>query len=184
MGSHLVESDRRQLIPTASAVFPRPERPRRVAIAAEIDRAHDALDAVSDLLLAESVHQAVQGNLERTQAALQALTAPEAPPEPEIIRTPRSGRVLTFRARLRSTPNATDRLVSGAFTTRACEPAAQPLARQHLPAPAADRSGRCANGMRRRPVQSFAGLGLEPIDLVLMSGETARRSVERTRALR
>jgi hypothetical protein len=39
------------------------------AIAAEIDRAHDALDAVSDLLLAESEHQATQGNLDRTQAA-------------------------------------------------------------------------------------------------------------------
>ena len=71
-----------------------------IAIAAEIDRLRDGLDAVSDLLLAESVHQAVQGNIERTKASLQALTDPEAAPDPDVVRTPRSSRLLTFRMAL------------------------------------------------------------------------------------
>ena len=115
------------------------------AIAAEIDRAHDALDAVSDLLLAESVHQATQGNLDRTQSALQALTAPGTPPDPEIIRTPRSGRVLTFRALLAFDPMR-PRLDSSAFTERACKPAAQQLAQ---PAPARA-GGRAVDGAERQ----------------------------------
>jgi hypothetical protein len=141
------------------------------AIAAEIDRAHDALDAVSDLLLAESVHQATQGNLDRTQSALQALTAPGTPPEPEIIRTPRSGRVLTFRALLALDPNAT------AGWTAALSPRARANRQlnnwlsQHLPAPAVVQ-WTVRNGNAAPAVQSFAGLGIEPIDIVLMSGET------------
>ena len=48
----------------------------------------------------ESVHQAVHGNLARTQGAQQAMTSPAPPPEPEINRTPRTGHVLTFRVAL------------------------------------------------------------------------------------
>ena len=70
------------------------------AIGDEIDRLRDGLDAVSDLLLAESVHQAVAGNMERTKASLQALTDPEVAPDPEVVRTPRSARLLTFRVTL------------------------------------------------------------------------------------
>ena len=141
------------------------------AVAAEIDRAHDALDAVSDLLLAESVHQATQGNLDRTQSALQALTAPGTPPEPEIIRTPRSGRVLTFRALLALDVNATDGW-SAALSPRArANRQLNHWLSQHLPAPAAVQ-WTVRNGNAAPAVQSFAGLGLEPVDVVLMSGET------------
>jgi hypothetical protein len=116
------------------------------AIAAEIDRAHDALDAVSDLLLAESVHQATQGNLDRTQSALQALTAPGTPPEPEIVRTPRSGRVLTF-PRAACARSQRDRwLDCSALAESACKPAAQQLAQ---PAPARA-GGRAVDGAERQ----------------------------------
>ena len=52
----------------------------------------DAVDAVSDALLAESVHQAVQGNPTRVASTLDAIAAGEAPPpELEVVRTPRTG---------------------------------------------------------------------------------------------
>ena len=58
------------------------------AVLTEID---DALDAVSDLLMAESVHQAVLGNAERSAAALDALDRQEAIPELGFVKTPRTG---------------------------------------------------------------------------------------------
>jgi hypothetical protein len=145
--------------------------PEATAITAEIDRAHDALDAVSDLLLAESVHQAVHGNLDRAQSALQALTAPGIPPEPEVIRTPRSGRVVTFRVLLGLDPSATKGW-SAALSPRArANPQLNHWLVQHLPAPSAVQ-WTVRDGAAAPALQSLAGLGLEPIDIVLMSGET------------
>lgn len=58
----------------------------------------DAVDAVADALLAESVHQAVQGNPSRTASTLDAIAAGAAPPpELDIARTPRTGSALTHR---------------------------------------------------------------------------------------
>ena len=107
----------------------------------------------------------------RTKASLQALTEPEAPPEPEIIRTPRSGRVLTFRVAL-ALDRRRDRRAGPPRCRRA--PRANPQLNHwladHLPAPARHP----VVGRRRRRgagVQSLATLGLEPIDVVLMSGD-------------
>lgn len=57
----------------------------------------DTLDAVGDLLMTESVHQAVQGNFERSAAALEAAAGDLPPPELESMATPASGRTLTHR---------------------------------------------------------------------------------------
>src|SRR5262249_22696623 len=60
-----------------------------MAAIAELEATHDA---VADLLLAESVHQLVSGNAARADATLDGLGAGEAaPPEPDIVRIPRSG---------------------------------------------------------------------------------------------
>ena len=64
--------------------------------ATEVRDAIEALaashDAVADVLLAESVHQLVMGNPARAAATLDVLGAGEAvPPEPEVVRTPRTG---------------------------------------------------------------------------------------------
>jgi hypothetical protein len=61
------------------------------AIIAEVERLKETLDAIADLALAEGVFQVTQGNYERAGAMLKALTEGNAPPEPEIARTPRSG---------------------------------------------------------------------------------------------
>jgi hypothetical protein len=57
-----------------------------------------AADAVSDAVVAESVYQAVQGNLLRSGASLDAVAAGDVPPpELEVARTPRTGVGLTHR---------------------------------------------------------------------------------------
>ena len=66
----------------------------RQAIIAEVERLKDTLDAIADLSLAEGVFQVTQGNYERAGAMLKALAEGNAPPEPEIVRTPRSGAVV------------------------------------------------------------------------------------------
>jgi hypothetical protein len=58
----------------------------------------DAVDAVADLLLAESVHQIVRGNPDRAAAALDMLNRGDGiTTEPDVVRTPRSGTSLTQR---------------------------------------------------------------------------------------
>lgn len=69
-----------------------------LAAITELDRTHDA---VADLLLAESVYQLASGNPARASAALDALAAGESvPPDPEVIRTPRSGLPIQHRLAL------------------------------------------------------------------------------------
>jgi hypothetical protein len=140
------------------------------AIVEEVERARDALDAVSDLLLSESVHQAVQGNVARTRASLQALTDPEAPPEPEVIRTQRGGTVVTFRVALALDVDS----VSGwfpALTPRALSNAQlNHWLRDRLPPPS-DVRWSVRNGAGAATTESLASAGLEPIDVVLMSGD-------------
>ena len=54
-------------------------------------------DAVTDVLFSEAVHQASDGNLVRASAAAAALDRQERPVEPDIVRTPRSGAIVTNR---------------------------------------------------------------------------------------
>lgn len=62
------------------------------AVGAAIDKAAAAIDAVGDLLLAEGVHQLVQGNVARAAAAMDAAASGDsAPPEPDFIATPALG---------------------------------------------------------------------------------------------
>jgi len=83
-------------IPAGSWDAPTPDEAEAVRAAiVELERTHDA---VADLLLAESVHQVVSGNPARAAAAMNALAAGESvPPEPEVVRTPRSGLSLQHR---------------------------------------------------------------------------------------
>jgi hypothetical protein len=75
------------------------------AIRAEIDSLANAMDAIADLMLAESVHQVVQGNYDRAKGVLQSITEGVAPPEIQVVETPRSGRSLTFRMALPIDPS-------------------------------------------------------------------------------
>jgi hypothetical protein len=70
------------------------------AIITEVDNLHVTLDAIGDLMLAEGVFQVTQGNYERAGATLKAMSEGHAPPEPEIIKTPRGGAVVNHRIAL------------------------------------------------------------------------------------
>lgn len=71
---------------------------RRNAVRAALERSADAVDAMADLLLAESVHQLAQGNTERAGATLTSLAGgAHPPPEPDVVRTPRRGAAITHR---------------------------------------------------------------------------------------
>jgi hypothetical protein len=68
------------------------------AINAELRMLDDAVDALGDLLLAESVHQLVHGNPQRAGATVDALSRGDVPPpDVELVRTPRSGTGVTHR---------------------------------------------------------------------------------------
>ncbi|CAN7761691.1 hypothetical protein LJR130_007093 [Variovorax sp. LjRoot130] len=75
-----------------------PSGPEHAALQRVLSAAEDAIDAVSDLVLAESVYQAVQGNPVRAGAAADSTSgAPVPPSEPTIVRTPRTGIAATHR---------------------------------------------------------------------------------------
>jgi len=62
------------------------------AVVSAINHAAAAIDAVADLLLAEGVHQLVQGNVARAAAAMDAAASGDStPPEPDFIATPSLG---------------------------------------------------------------------------------------------
>lgn len=70
----------------------------QAAVAGILDEAKSAYDAVSDVLLAESVHHLVQGNTARAAAAMSAASGGDvAPAEPDVLRTPTRAAALTHR---------------------------------------------------------------------------------------
>jgi len=77
-----------------------PSADERSAIAQELGRLEDLMDSVSDIMVAESVYQTVQGNYERAGAALAAFDRQERPPDPRVVHTPRSGAMFTQRVLL------------------------------------------------------------------------------------
>ncbi|MBX3252644.1 MAG: hypothetical protein KF862_00780 [Chitinophagaceae bacterium] len=78
-----------------------------VQIAKEIDRMADALDALGDVAVSESVYQVVQGNYVRASAMMNSLAQGKNIPEPQMIDTPRSGTVVTQRVVLNFHPQET-----------------------------------------------------------------------------
>jgi hypothetical protein len=90
--------------PTLSGLFsnlatqPNPDQSQTVILQAELNLLAEAVDAVSDALLAESVHHAVQGNPTRTASTLNAIASGEVtPPQLDVLTTPRTGTALTYR---------------------------------------------------------------------------------------
>ncbi|MER7540556.1 hypothetical protein ABTX77_38185 [Streptomyces sp. NPDC097704] len=72
--------------------------PADLRVVPALDDLVDALDAVSDLLLAESVHQLVGGNPLRAGLAADSLGAGQHVPDRlDVLRTPHRGRAVTHR---------------------------------------------------------------------------------------
>jgi hypothetical protein len=83
-------------LPQGSWQAPHGSEPADIGTA--LEELRRTLDATSDLLLAEGVHQLVGGNLARAAAALDAASAGDAPPiEADVVRTPQRGIAFTHR---------------------------------------------------------------------------------------
>ena len=81
-----------------------PVSPEQMAVVdAEVARLLDTYDAVSDLVLAEAVHQTVLGNHDRASASLDSASG-TLPPEPAVVETPRSGLAITHRVGVQLEP--------------------------------------------------------------------------------
>ncbi len=79
---------------------------RKDAVRASLASLAATVDAVADLLLAEGVHQLVAGNPERAAASLATVAAGDhAPPDPEVVHTPRAGHALTHRVMVAGGPS-------------------------------------------------------------------------------
>jgi hypothetical protein len=145
------------------------------AIAAEVTRIADDLDAVGDLALAEGVFQVAQGNYERAGAMLKAVSEGTNPPEPQIVDTPRGGSALTHRVTINFDANspATNPWPDVAVSPRASvEPQLNNWLGRMLGPPA---DVRCrvhfkptAGGAEEFEDVTLAHLGVQPLDFVHM----------------
>jgi hypothetical protein len=137
------------------------------AIDAEASALRDTYDALSDLALAEGVHQAVQGNFERIAATLDAYSGGHFPPEPQVVETPPGGIGLTHRVAVHLKPGLA--VPVGATPRAQAEPALDDWLASLLPPLAqigcmvgwTDHTG----AAQQQPV-TLAGLGLRAIDVV------------------
>ena len=151
-------------------VLPGSTLPERNTVLAAARRLFDLADGVADVAVAESVHQVVMGNYERAAATMDAFAASNLPPEPEVVRTPRSGHTLTHRVGLHLRANVA--AGAGATPRRQAEPSADDWLSGHLP-PANQLGVRVKifndplNPAFSVPVfVTQADLGLSPLDLL------------------
>ena len=90
--------EKRSDIKQGAGDFPMVASPTYEELDGILSELADTVDAVSDLMLAESVHQLVGGNALRAGATVDALGRGESPPPAlDVTRTPRRGGVITYR---------------------------------------------------------------------------------------
>ncbi|QSA98822.1 hypothetical protein [Methylococcus sp. EFPC2] len=166
--------------------FPAPGSPDFLALDARLRALDELVDAVGDAVVAESVHQIVQGNPLRSGATLDAIASGAAPPpELEVMRTPRTGSALTHRlvtlfpADAGAAPAAW--LVDALQVRAGAEPLLNAWAAALLPPP---QRVRCRAEYRQgdrllHAVEiDLAALRLSPLDAVYLAtgGDRAQRS--------
>lgn len=140
------------------------------ALLAQLQALAEEVDAVADLSVAEGVFQLVRGNPSRASSALDVLSATGAslpPAEQDVIRTPRSGAVVTHRflITLPGTAAATSPWPAAAGCARAqAEPAMEAWAASVLPPP---QKIVCAGRLRSASGQILAALRIDAAALGL-----------------
>ena len=145
------------------------ERLKLRAIIHELDNMADAFDALGDLMTAEGVYQLVRGNHVRASAVLNALAEGKVPLDPEIIKSMRTGIMVTHRALLNIPVNnsQTSPWAGVSMSPRAkAEPSLNNwLATQIGDADKIDWFAKFGNTETHLTLED---LGMQPIDLVLM----------------
>jgi len=169
--------------------LPSATQAERAAIDAEVDALLDAHDSLADLALAEGVHQAVLGNYDRVAATFDAYAKGGFPPQPDVVRTPRSGLGLTHRVALHFASGVDPDTSPIAGIPMAPRARAQAMVNQWLAdlLPAPDQVG-CriewsdpVAGTMREAVVTQADLELQPIELlyvVTLDGDAALGELE------
>ncbi len=157
---------------------------QRAAIDAEVQRLMNLRDAVADLALAESVHQAVQGNYDRAAGALDAYSKGSFPQMPDVIQSPASGRALTHRFGIHlpsgvlpaagSTPRAKAEPALAAWLRDLFPPANTVACTLRFRVPVAE--GQPPNPWTPLRITQ-QDLGLEPIDLLYLHDAESARSL-------
>jgi hypothetical protein len=71
--------------------------PHRGVLEQELAKLDRTVDAVADMLLAESVHQVVRGSMMASSAGLDAMAQGVRPPEPDVVHAATGGLTLTHR---------------------------------------------------------------------------------------
>lgn len=167
-----VERAREFLYPFGLSTLPRAAADQEEAITNALAHIRDVNDAVADLALAEGVYQAVLGNYDRSAGTLDSFAKGSYPPEPEVIRTPRSGIALTLRTviHLSPVPPANPLPAIPLTPLAAAEPAVNAWLKERLPAPLevgcrVTFTDRATNAEQTVFIDQQR-LGLHPIDLV------------------
>jgi hypothetical protein len=185
-GDHTIDGllllDRRSTIPWGTKNLPRLGDAAQVALDTQLTRLADTVDAISDLMLAESVHQLVGGNALRAGATVDAIGRGDTPPPVfDITRTPRRGGTVTHRLFVMlgagapggwtSTPRTQAEPRLAALAASILGPPARVLASANILAPAGTRLATIA--------MTLADLAIGPLDVLAMS--PAERDARLTR---
>jgi hypothetical protein len=100
-GLKLLERHRSGQIPWGTKSLPAGSGPKHDAVVSELGRVAEAVDAIADASMAESVYQLAQGNLTRSGAALNAANRGDtSPSELDVVNSARSGIGVTHRVGL------------------------------------------------------------------------------------
>lgn len=139
---------------------------QRKVIDSEAAKLEDLHDALADLVLAEAVQQSVQGNFDRVASSLEAFAKGEAPPEPDVVRTPSTGISIAHRVAIHlnasampgASPRATAEPSVNAWLAASLPPMAHIGCKAHWTDP--------ATGSVDHADVTLEDLGLTPFDLV------------------
>lgn len=144
---------------------PSKEAPDLVAV---IKDASEALDAVADLLVAESVHQLAQGNMARAAAVCDAASSGNSPlPMPDVISSPTRERSLDHRIMLLAGPGVG---WAGGTSPRArAAPELEAWAARRLGSPGKVKLGTTKD---KKPI-TMADTGLCALDVVYLAASRA-----------
>jgi hypothetical protein len=187
-GDHTVDGlsllDRRSSIPWGTGQWPAVGNPTQLALDGALTTLADTVDAVSDLMFAESVHQLIGGNALRAGATVDAIARGDTPPPVlDITRTPRRGGVVTHRLLAflsETTP-------SGWTTTprSQADPRLAALAASVLGAPSRVAASAQIAGPTGTVVatvsMTLADLGVGPLDVLAMAQSAAELNARLTR---
>jgi hypothetical protein len=159
-----------------------PSDKEREVIIDAINKIRDVNDAVADLALAEGIHQVVQGNYERAAGTFDTFSKGGCPDIPEVVQTPRTGVNVTHRMGIHINPAPEETFENSNSPRAMTEPGLNLFVKEVLPeldkiiCHVSVKNPRLNIEVKNHPV-SMQMLGVEPVDLLFLTGDESRRSM-------